>query len=216
MPLPILHSYFRSSTSFRVRIALNLKGIETKYTAHHVRLGKHRSEDYLAINPQGVVPSLDLGDGTILTQSLAIMEYLDESVPEPPLLPEDRVLKAKVRAFAMMIACDIHPVNNLKILNHLRQRFGAGDADIAEWFRHWVAETFAPAEQMLASAPERGSYCFGETPSMADICLAAQVVNNQRFDVDMSPYPVLSRIHETCMEHPAFDSAHPANQPDAE
>jgi len=216
MTSPILHSYFRSSTSYRLRIALNLKGVETEYRAHHLRLGEQRSAAYLDINPQGVVPSLQLPGGEILTQSLAIIEYLEETIPEPPLLPKEPVARARVRAMAQMIACDIHPINNLKVLNELRSRFGADDAAVAAWFRHWVAETFAPLERMLASRTTPGAYCAGDTPGLADICLVAQVANNARFAVDMAPYPTIRAIYETCMALPAFQRAAPANQPDAE
>ncbi|MBD8891736.1 maleylacetoacetate isomerase [Roseibium litorale] len=214
--IPVLHSYFRSSTSFRLRAALNLKGIETEYRAHHLRLGEQRSPAYLKLNPQGLVPALELPDGTVLTQSMAIIEYLDETVPEPPLLPEEPVARAQARAMAQMIACEIHPVNNLKILTYLKTEFGAGEEAVAVWFRHWVAETFAPLENLLANRPVAHAYCCGDTPGLADICLVAQVTNNKRFAVDMTPYPVISAIYERCMELPAFQKAAPANQPDAE
>ncbi|MEJ8475234.1 maleylacetoacetate isomerase [Roseibium algae] len=216
MKEPILHSYFRSSTSYRVRIALKLKGVEAEYVAHHLRHGEQRADAYLALNPQGLVPSLELPDGTVLTQSLAIIEYLDETVPEPPLLPADAKNRARVRSLAQMIACEIHPVNNLRILKHLRQTFGADDAAVAGWFRFWVAETFAALEQQLADSGATGTFCHGEMPSLADICLVAQVANNGRFDVPMEPYPTISRIYETCMALPAFIAASPSNQPDAE
>lgn len=213
---PVLHSYFRSSTSFRLRAALNLKGIETEYRAHHLRFGEQRSPAYLKLNPQGLVPSLELPDGTVLTQSMAIIEYLDETVPEPPLLPEDPVARAQARAMAQMIACEIHPVNNLKILSYLKTEFGAGEEAVANWFRHWVAETFAPLESILAARPSSHAFCCGDAPGLADICLAAQVTNNKRFAVDMTPYPVISAIYERCMQLPAFQKAAPDNQPDAE
>ncbi len=216
MTLPILHSYFRSSTSYRLRIALNLKGVETAYQAHHLRLGKHREQAFLKVNPQGLVPALELPDGTVLTQSLAIIEYLDETIPEPPLLPNDPVARANVRALSQMVACEIHPVNNLRILNALKTRFDADEDQVAAWFRHWVAETFAPMEAMLADRKTPGPYCAGETPGLADICLVAQVANNARFGVDMSPYPAIRAINEACMKLPAFEKAAPSNQPDAE
>jgi len=213
---PLLHSYFRSSTSFRVRIALNLKGLETGYKAHHLRLGEHRSKAYLDVNSQGLVPSLELPDGTVLTQSLAIIEYLDETIPEPALLPSDPLQRAKVRAMAQMIACDIHPINNLRVLNELRTRFGADDDGVAQWFRHWVVTTFEPLEKELSSRAHGGAYCFGESPGLADICLVAQVANNARFAVDMAPFPAIQAINHACMELPAFQKAAPAAQPDAE
>lgn len=212
----ILHNYFRSSTSYRVRIALAMKNISYTYAALHLRHAQHRSEAYLSVNPQGLVPALVWSDGTVIAQSLAIMEFLEEVAPEPPLLPADPAGRARVRMLAQMIACEIHPVNNLRMLNTLKQRYGADDEEIASWFRHWVAETFAPLEKLLAGSPQTGKFCHGDTPGVADICLVAQVTNNQRFDVDMAPYPVISRVHATCMELPAFTKAAPANQPDAE
>jgi maleylpyruvate isomerase len=212
----ILHNYYRSSTSYRARIALEMKGLEYKYEARHLRHGEHREPPYLAINPQGLVPALVWTDGTLLLQSLAIIEFLDEMVPEPPLLPPDPFGRARVRMLAQMIACDIHPVNNLRILTALRTLHGAGDEDVLNWCRHWVNETFEPLETMLASSPETGTFCHGDQPGLADICLVPQVANNMRFKVDMSPYPVISRINAACMELPAFQKAAPANQPDAE
>jgi maleylpyruvate isomerase len=212
----VLHNYFRSSTSYRVRIALELKGIDYTYVPHHLRHGEHREASYLAVNPQGLVPALILDDGTMLSQSLAIIEYLDETHPEPPLLPKDALGRARVRMLAQMVACDIHPVNNLRILTSLRTLFAAGDDDVNNWFRHWVNETFAPLEKLLSTSKETGCFCHGDTPSLADICLVAQVANNGRFGVEMSPYPTISRINAACMELPAFQQAAPANQPDAE
>ncbi|HMM63536.1 MAG TPA: maleylacetoacetate isomerase [Mesorhizobium sp.] len=212
----VLHSYWRSSTSYRVRIALEMKGLSYRYVPHQLRYGEHREPDYLAVNPQGLVPALIWRDGALLTQSLAIIEFLDETVPDPPLLPGDAAGRARVRMLAQMIACDIHPVNNLRVLTSLRALFGAGDEDIANWFRHWVNEGFQALEEMLSSSMETGTFCHGETPGLADICLAAQVVNNARFHVDMAPYPVISRIHAACMALPAFQKAAPQNQIDAE
>jgi maleylpyruvate isomerase len=212
----ILHNYYRSSTSFRVRIALELKGLSYRYVPHHLRHGDHLDPSYLAVNPQGLVPALVWTDGTLLLQSLAIIEFLDETAPEPPLLPKDAFGRARVRMLAQMIACDIHPVNNLRILTSLRALFGAGDADVANWFRHWVNETFQPLETILSESRETGEFCHGDAPGLADICLVAQVASNQRFAVDMTPYPVISRINDACMKLPAFNRAAPQNQPDAE
>ncbi|TKT79140.1 maleylacetoacetate isomerase [Aquamicrobium sp. LC103] len=212
----VLHNYFRSSTSYRVRIALAMKGIEYRYVAHHLRHGGNRAPEYLAVNPQGLVPALVWSDGRMIAQSLAIIEFLDETVPQPPLLPSDPAGRARVRMLSQMIACDIHPVNNLRILNMLRGRFGADDTAVAEWFRHWVNETFEPLEKILAESPETGIFCHGDTPGMADICLVAQVANNARFNVDMSLYPVIGRIRDACMELQPFIDAAPARQPDAE
>ena len=212
----VLHNYFRSSTSYRVRIALAMKGVDYTYVAHHLRHGGNRAPTYLAVNPQGLVPAMVWEDGTVIAQSLAIIEFLDEVRPAPPLLPADATGRARVRMLSQMIACDVHPVNNLRILNALRSRYGADDAEIADWFRHWVNETFAPLEKMLAASEATGTFCHGETPGLADICLVAQVANNSRFNVDMTAYPTISRIRDACMELPAFADAAPARQPDAE
>ncbi|RWD31790.1 maleylacetoacetate isomerase [Mesorhizobium sp.] len=212
----VLHNYYRSSTSYRVRIALEMKGLTYQYVPHHLRHGEHLEPAYLAVNPQGLVPALILGDGTLLTQSLAIIEFLDETRAEPPLLPQDALGRARVRMLAQMIACDIHPVNNLRVLTSLRTLFGAGDADVANWFRHWVNEGFQPLEKILASSSETGTFCHGDTPGLADICLVAQVASNARFGVDLTPYPTITRVHAACMAVPAFQKAAPENQIDAE
>jgi len=213
---PLLHNYWRSSTSYRVRIALEMKGIGYEYVPHHLRHGDHLDPAYLAVNPQGLVPALIWTDGALVTQSLAIIEFLDETKPEPPLLPRDPHGRARVRMLAQMIACDIHPVNNLRVLTSLRTLFGAGDEDVVNWFRHWVNEGFQPLEKILAFSNETGKFCHGDTPGLADICLAAQVTNNARFHVDMEPYPTIARIHAACMALPAFQKAAPKNQIDAE
>ena len=212
----LLHNYFRSSTSYRVRIALAMKGLPYRYVAHHLRHGGHRAPEYLAVNPQGLVPALVLEDGTTIAQSLAIIEYLEETVPQPPLLPAAPKGRARVRMLSQMIACDIHPVNNLRVLDALRSRYGADDTEISDWFRHWVNETFGPLERMLAESTDTGAFCHGHKPGMADICLVAQVANNARFNVDMTPYPTIGRIRDACMEIPAFVDAAPQRQPDAE
>ncbi|MER8422377.1 maleylacetoacetate isomerase [Mesorhizobium sp. M1403] len=212
----VLHNYYRSSTSYRVRIALEMKGLTYNYVPHHLRHGEHREPAYLAVNPQGLVPALVLGDGTLLTQSLAIIEFLDETTPEPPLLPKDAPGRARVRMLAQMIACDIHPVNNLRVLTSLRTLFGAGDQDVANWFRHWVNEGFQPLEKILASSAETKTFSHGDKPGLADICLVAQITSNARFGVDMTPYPTISRINAACMALPAFQKAAPENQIDAE
>jgi maleylpyruvate isomerase len=212
----ILHNYFRSSTSIRVRVALNLKGLDYTYVAHHLRRREQRGDAYRALNPQMLVPSLVTAGGTVLTQSLAIMEYVDEIHPEPPLLPGDPLARARVRAISQAIACEIHPLNNLRVLNDLRTRFGADDAVVAAWFRHWVNETFAPLEEMLARDKATGTFCHADRPGMADVCLFAQVISNRRFDVDMAAYPTIGRIHAACAALDAFVRALPENQPDTE
>lgn len=211
-----LHNYFRSSTSFRVRAALNLKGLDYAYVGHHLPSGKHREAAYLDVNPQGLMPAIVWSDGTMVAQSLAILEFIDEMAPEPPLMPADPHGRARVRMLSQMIGCDIHPVNNLRILNALRSRFGADDAAVADWFRHWVAETFGPMEQMLAGDARTGTFCHGDTLTIADLCLVAQVFNNARFNVDMTPYPTICRIHEAAMAIPEVDAAQPMKQPDAQ
>jgi maleylpyruvate isomerase len=211
----LLHGYFRSSPAFRVRIALNLKGVAYDQTFRHLRKGEQRAPDYLKLNPQGLVPTLEI-DGQTLTQSLAIIEYLEETRPDPALLPKDAAGRARVRSLAHAVALEIHPINNLRVLEDLRSRFGADDAAVARWFRHWVEVTFAPLETRLASEAHTGKFCHGDTPGLADICLVPQVINNTRFDVDMTPYPTIARIHKACLELDAFKNALPANQPDAE
>ena len=216
MATAILHSYFRSSTSYRARIALNLKGVSYQIVSHHLRKKEHQAPEYLAVNPQGLVPALVLPGKPVLTQSLAIIEYLDETIPEPPFLPKSPEDRARVRALAQMIAIEIHPLNNLRVLRALRHRFGADEEVIGDWFRDWVVETFGPLEEMLASDPRTGRFCHGDTPGLADICLVPQVANNARYDIDMAPYRTIRRINDACMALEAFQQAAPARQPDAE
>ena len=211
----LLHGYFRSSTAFRVRIALNLKGVAYDQVFRHLRKGEQRAPDYLKLNPQGLLPTLQI-DGQTMTQSLAIIEYLEETRPTPALLPKDAVGRARVRSLAYAVALEIHPINNLRVLQDLNTRFGADDAAQAAWFRNWVETTFGALETRLASEPQTGTFCHGDTPTLADLCLVPQVINNARFNVDMTPYPTISRIHKACVELDAFKKALPANQPDAE
>lgn len=210
-----LHGFFRSSTSLRVRIALNLKGIEYKQATYTLREDKHKSEEYLAINPQGLVPSLEWSDGTLLTQSMAIMEFLDENVSGLALLPSDSHGRARVRSICQIIGCDIHPLNNLRVLKTIEHRFGADQKAISDWFRHWVVEAFDPLENMLENSSYTGLYCHGDTPTMADIALVAQAINNLRFGITLEAYPTIERIVNSCLDIPAFERALPQHQPDA-
>lgn len=209
-----LHNFFRSSTSIRVRIALNLKGLDYDYVAYSLRAGDHRSEAYLALNPQGLVPALEAPLG-VLSQSLAIIEWLDETHPAPALLPEEPWQRAQMRSLAHHIALDVHPINNLRVLFRLRDQFGASEADQRSWFTHWVEEAFAVIEKHLSQTLEDQPFCHGETPGLADICLAAQVINNERFGIPRSDHPNIERVFDACMALPAFANAHPSCQSDA-
>lgn len=213
----ILYGYFRSSAAFRARIALNLKGIVPEMRFVHLLKdgGQHHAPEYRTVNPQGLVPAL-VHDGHTITQSLAIVEYLDEIVPEPPLLPRDALGRARARSIAYQVACDIHPVNNLRVNQYLKANFGA-DADAqAAWQRHWIGIGFAALETMLAGDAATGKFCHGDTPTIADICLIPQMANARRVNLDFSPFPTLARIEAQALAHPAFDAALPKNQPDAE
>lgn len=210
-----LHNYFRSSTSTRLRAALNLKGLEYDYLSYALLKKETKTPEFLAKNPAGLVPVLELEDGNALVQSLAIMEWLDEVHPAPALLPADPLERARVRGLAYMIGCEIHPLGNLRVLQYIDAEFGAGDEGKAAWFRHWVDTTFAPLEVMLAGDRATGRFCHGDTPGFADCCLYAQVWNNKRFDVNMSQYPVISGIFEALDALPAFKEAAPGAQPDA-
>ena len=211
-----LYDYFRSSAAYRVRIALNLKGVTPERAFVHLRHGAQRGDDYLALNPQGLVPSLVTGDGDVLTQSLAIIEWLDETHPKPPLLPSDAAGRARVRALALAIACDIHPLNNLRVLNYLTGTLGATDAQKNGWYRYWCDVGLEALETQLARETAAGAFCHGGTPSLADICLVPQLANARRVDLDLAPYPTLLSIEAACMALPAFAAAAPSKQPDAE
>ena len=210
-----LFGYFRSSAAFRVRIALNLKGLEYETVAIHLRRNDQSKPDYRSVNPQGLVPTLEDG-GRSLIQSLAIIEYLDEIHPEPPLLPKDPAGRARVRALADIVACDIHPINNLRVLRYLTRQLGHDETAIAEWYNHWIASGFEALEQLVAEDPGTGRFCHGDSPGLADVALVPQVVNAERYQLDLAPYPTLSRIYENCMRLDAFTAAHPGNQPDYE
>jgi maleylacetoacetate isomerase len=211
-----LYGYFRSSAAFRVRIALNLKDLPYETAAIHLRRNEQARPEYRALNPQGLVPTLELDDGTRLVQSLAIIEYLDETHPAPPLLPPGAADRARVRALAEIVACDIHPINNLRVLRYLAHTFARDEAAIGAWYNHWIAAGFAALEPLLAADPRTGAFCHGDAPGLADVALVPQVVNAERYRLDMTPYPTIARIHRSCMALPAFAAAHPQNQPDRE
>jgi maleylpyruvate isomerase len=208
-----LYSFFRSSAAYRTRIALNLKGLDYETVAIHLSKdgGHHRSPQYRAVNPQMRVPALAVDD-TVLVQSLAIIEYLDETHPEPPLLPADPVQRARVRALAQVIACDIHPLNNLAVLNYLRKQLGHDKATVNAWYAHWIATGFEAVESMI----EPGPYAFGKQVTLADICLVPQVYNARRFKVPLDPFPKITAVDAACRRLPAFEQARPEAQPDAE
>jgi maleylpyruvate isomerase len=207
-----LHGYFRSSASYRVRIALNLKGVSAEHLPHHLRKGEQCAPAYLAINPQGLVPALEDANA-VLTQSLAIIEWLDEIHPAPPLLPENPLRRAKIRAFAMALACDTHPVQNLKVLARLRQ-LGLPEAEVTEWAAWANREGLSACETLIAA--EAGPFCFGTAPTIADLCLVPQLANARRFGVDLTAYPHLLEAEAAAQSVKAFADAAPDRQPDAE
>jgi maleylpyruvate isomerase len=209
-----LYTYFRSSAAYRLRIALNLKGVEHEASFVNLVNAEQRDSGYLAVNAQGLVPALEDG-GTVFTQSLAIIEYLEERYPDPPLLPSDAAGRARVRALALAIACDIHPLNNLRVLQYLERTLNIGRDDRLAWYRHWIAEGFSALERML-DHPETGTFCHGGNPTLADIALVPQVANAQRYGCDLAPYARIRALNEACLALPAFARAAPANQPDAE
>lgn len=208
-----LHGFYRSSAAYRVRIALNLKGLAHDHVFYQLRKSEQRAPDYVNKNPQGFVPSLELDDGRWLTQSLAMLEWLDENYPAPALLPKDMWERARVRSFALQVACDIHPVQNLKVLKRLRE-LGHAEPVVQEW-ANWVnAEGLTALEATIAHEP--GPFCFGKTPSLADICLVPQMYNARRFKVDITLFPRLLKAEAACLAMSAFANAAPELQPDAE
>jgi len=209
-----LHGYFRSSAAYRVRIALNLKGIECEMRAVNLREGEQLRQPFTDMNAQALVPVLDTGTERLI-QSLAICEYLDEIRPDPPLLPSDPAARARARALADIVACDVHPLNNLRVLKYLGGELGVSEDDRQRWYHHWVHEGFRAVEATLNEWRTPGPYCTGDQVTLADVCLVPQVYNAHRFQVDMSDYPRIRSIHEACEALPAFKQAHPDNQPDA-
>ena len=209
-----LYSYFRSSASYRVRIALNLKGLEAEQINVNLLKGEQKATAYKKVNPQGQVPALITDSGAILTQSMAMIEYLEETHPgNPPLLPKDPEARARVRALAQAVACDISPINNLAIQKYLAEKLGADDAAKTAWIQHWITTGFEAFEQMLQDG-KTGAFCHGDTPTLADCCLIPQIFNALRFNVSLMPFPTIRRIHESAEAHPAFQRAHPSKQPD--
>ncbi len=213
----ILYDYWRSSASYRVRIALNLKGLKYQQTSVHLVRdgGEQKKPEYTAINPQGLVPTL-IDDGVVLTQSMAIMEYLDEKYPEPTLLPGEPVTRARVRAMALLIACDVHPLNNSSVTSYINNTLGASETDVSEWYCHWIGRGFSALETLLEHSATSGLCCFGDEPGLADICLVPQVYNAERFGCDLAPYATIRKISNYCRGLKAFTMAAPENQADAE
>lgn len=211
----ILHEYWRSSAAYRVRIGLNLKGLAYTGVNHDLRKGEQSLPGYRSLAPQGLVPALE-ADGAVFTQSVAILEWLDEHHPDPPFLPADPDGRARVRALAYVVAMDIHPVNNLRILKALKSDFGAEQPAIDAWVRRWIADGFAALETAAATTAGAGDFLSGDAPGLADICLVPQWYNAERFDLDTAPYPALSAIVARANAHPAFAAAHPSRHPDAD
>lgn len=209
-----LYDYFRSSAAYRVRIVINLKGLDVEQVPIHLVRdgGQHKTQGYAGKNPQMLLPALELSDDVVLNQSLAICEYLNEKYPDPPLLPDDMIARAKVRALCQMIACDIHPLNNLRVLNYLKGPLAHTPEQVEDWYRYWITETFAAVEQVIGE----DGYCYGGRASLADTCLIPQIFNARRFSTDMSPYPKIEKVEQTCGQTAAFADAHPSVQPDAE
>ncbi|MEO8656113.1 MAG: maleylacetoacetate isomerase [Ramlibacter sp.] len=210
-----LYNYFRSSASFRVRIALALKGLAYDYVPVHLVKGEHKQSAYSALSPSSLVPTLETDDGVHLGQSMAIIEYLDETHPEPPLLPRDALGRARVRALAQLIACEIHPLNNLRVLKYLTRELNLEEEAKANWYRHWVRDGLEAFERELARLPA-STYCHGATPTLADCCLVPQIFNGRRFNTNLDGLPRTMAAFDSCMAHPAFQQAQPSSCPDNE
>ena len=212
-----LYTFFRSSASYRVRIALNLKGLSYEQAPIHLRRdgGEQLGAAYKLINPQALVPALE-DNGRIFTQSLAIIEYLEEKYPKPPLLPADPADKAFVRSMAMVIACEVHPIQNLRVLNYVKKEYSQSDEQVNRWAQHWIDLGLSALEQMILAQSHRGKFCFGDTPTLADICLVPQLGNARRYGCDLSKYPAILGVEKNCMALAAFAGAAPEKQPDAQ
>ena len=210
-----LYGYFRSSASYRVRIALSMKGLDYEQVSIHLAKGRQYTSEFSQVSPQNLVPVLE-HDGRCLYQSLAIINYLDEKFPQPPLLPGDLLEKNRVRSLALIVACEIHPLNNTRVLAYLTDTLKLTDGQKTAWYRHWVTVGFTALEKRLAAEKETGRFCHGDTPGFADITLVPQVANANRFNVDLDAFPVIRRINENCLALEPFKKAMPQNQPDAE
>ncbi|MGB6486640.1 MAG: maleylacetoacetate isomerase [Steroidobacteraceae bacterium] len=209
-----LYTYFRSSAAYRVRIALNLKGIDYESVPVDLRPAAHRQQDYLALNPQGLIPALE-NDGAVISQSLAVIEYLEECHPSPPLLPRSPRDRARVRSMALAVACDMHPLNNLRVLNYLRSQLGQAEAAVDTWYRHWIAEGFRGLEEEARRASGDGRHMFGTEVTLADVCLVPQMFNARRFKCNLEPFPTLRAVAAHLETLSAFSRAAPDAQPDA-
>ena len=209
----VLHGYWRSGTSYRTRIALNLKGLAYEQRPVDLRTGAHRDPEYLRLNPQGLAPALVTPEG-VLIQSPAILEWLEEAHPEPPLLPRDAFERAQVRAMAAVVGCDVHPLNNLRVLQSLKRDLSADEAQVSAWTARWIAAGFAALEPMIAQWG--GGFAFGDTPTLADCYLVPQIYSAERFGADLEAYPQVAAAGRRAAEHPAFSAAHPSRQPDAD
>jgi maleylpyruvate isomerase len=214
-PAMKLYGYFQSSAAFRVRIALRLKGLPADHISVNLLKDAHRADEFARLNPQQAVPTLVDGE-RVITQSLAIIEYLEERYPNPPLLPANAEDRARARSMALLIACDIHPLNNLRVLRYLKRQLGMGKEQRDLWYHHWLEQGLRPLEALLRSRPSAAGFCVGASPTLADVCLVPQIFNAQRSGFDLTPYPALMSIFGRCMQLDAFDKAQPAKQPDAE